>query len=353
MQQWAIANMRFTTAAIAVAILAKSANLGEGRQQIMDKNFPKERKREALQLLLVNAKPMWEQMKDPPADLHVSLWEDRECYLDVGILECGVDEVCVESTGSKRGGICLSSKITEDVSRDLQSNETLFPTMIDVPTNYTKLCTEIQFYNCSCADLDLLTYDGKISCTNSTWCVDDNRTDCGIAFYSYYIENKTVTAYAACYEVMQERFCNFVDAADYSCAATMNGCDCSCEINLISCNSSFTGSMFMITCPNNVTTDPCDDQGFESLLGDKVASCELTGAPTTLSPTTSPTQSPTTMGPSKVPVLAPVVMETEVPSTSPLIQPPVITTSSSTRNPKWFQRAYAVTAVTVFAIVFV
>jgi hypothetical protein len=187
--------MRFTTAAIAAAILAKSANLGEGRQQLMDKNFPKERRREALQLLLVKAKPMWEEMKDPPADLHVSVWEDRECYLDVGILECGVDEVCVESTGSKRGGICLSNKITEDVSRELQSNETFFPTMMDsngtyAPTNYTELCTEIQSYNCSCADLDLVTYNGKISCTNSTWCVDDNQKDCGTAcVYRAHVRN--------------------------------------------------------------------------------------------------------------------------------------------------------------------
>jgi hypothetical protein len=353
--------MRFTTSAIAaLTIVANSAKLGEGRGKFIDSIGPNKRL-ESLQTFLNNAKPMWDEMNDPFTDLRASeIGEEHECDLDVGILECGDDEVCVPSPRSQRGGLC-QSKMTQEISRQLQVNETSPPTMIDLngtvsPTygsNYTAICygTEYQSYNCSCADFNIVTYNGKISCTNSTWCLDNERALCGTAFYSYYIENSSATSYTSCFEISEERLCysgNVISGTDDLCLVTMNGCDCNCErAASITCNNSvYEVSTAIVSCPNNVTTDPCNGQGIWSLFGNKVESCDITSAPTSIPVTSSPTLSPTTLAPSKPATGAPVVEETVAPSSRP--RTPAPTSSSGMNFNSCFQVAFVVTTMAVF-----
>jgi hypothetical protein len=346
--------MRFFTSTVAaVAIVAKSVKVEERVQKHMSRSsLAHNKRRKAFRTLFFrNSKPMWEEMKNISTDLRASMHdeEQHECDLDVGILECGQDQVCVPSFRSKRGGYCQSI-LWKHESRELQGIETNPPTMYDTygadtQTNFTEFCTiEAPTRNCTCANFDLTSYNGEIVCIDTTWCDEYDRTLCGTLELFYNFEAGSSSSYTGCYETAEERLC-YTPVIDQStgnatdCLVTMNGCDCDCELTQIPCNNSETYGGIFISCQNNVISDLCT--GFGDLFGNKVDSCgadSLTDIPATVSPTQSPsttiptqlpsiltfleppTQSPTTLFPSKSPADFPVV-ETDEPSASPDAKP--------------------------------
>jgi hypothetical protein len=73
--------MRFTTAAVTVALVAHSAILGEGHRKLIDSKIPR---REAF---FAKATPLWQTMKTPSTHDGVLMPDEHECDLGIGILE--------------------------------------------------------------------------------------------------------------------------------------------------------------------------------------------------------------------------------------------------------------------------
>lgn len=354
-------NMRFTTSAIAaVAIAAYSANLGEGRGKLLDSNVAYKR-RGAFRTFLSNAKPMWDEMKDPSTDLRSSMPdEEHECDLDVGILGCRMDQVCVPSPQSKRGGLCQSI-LWEQNSRELQDNATL-PTLPDgnstdppAQVYFAELCQK-QYLTCDCTYFDSVTLEGEISCTEPERCDSYDPTLCLSSTFTYtFLSGSVVVSY--CAEANTERFCYSADITtfDYKClSASMNGCECGCEVTTVGCNANETSGV-LFSCPNNVISDGCN--GLADLFGNKVESCDITLAPTNITATSSPTQSPitltasptllpTTLTPSKPATGAPIVAETKAPSSTTKSDTPAPTSSSGTNFNSCCQVAFVVITMT-------
>jgi hypothetical protein len=260
-------NMRFTaTAAVAVAFVAhhQSAILGEGHRKLIDS---KNRRREAF--FTKATTPLWQTMKTPSIDDGVLIPDEHECDLDIGILECDRNQVCVPNDRSKRGGVCRS-KLPANDHRELEPNAT-------ESTNYTEFCLmEAPIYNCTCAKFDLDTYDGEISCTNTTWCDYYNASICGRFYESYYVGSGASYKISGCVQVLQERICYSVNidptTGEYEgCSGSINGCDCACEVTSIGCDENTTTGLYF-SCPNNVSGDACGGVG---PFLNKVESCEI------------------------------------------------------------------------------
>jgi hypothetical protein len=184
------------------------------------------------------------------------------------------------ASSSKRGGVCRSELQAND--RELEPNATVSPTVssanVTESTTYTEFCLiEAPIENCTCAKFDLDTYDGEISCTNTTWCDYYNTSICGRLYESYYFESGTLQKWAGCFHVLQERVCYSVNfdptTGEFKdpCSGSINGCDCVCEITSIGCNENETSGLYF-SCPNNVSGDTCD--GIGPFLN-KVESCEI------------------------------------------------------------------------------
>jgi hypothetical protein len=265
--------MHFTASVIAFAILADSAKLWEGHQKLINSKIFNTQ----MQTSRANpsiAKPMWKGIKDLSEDVHGSLSPNHnECDLDIGILVCGKEEVCIPNIQSKHGGYCRS-KLWEETSQGLQ--EMVFDF-------YSKFCQdESSTYDCSCADFGPGRNEGKISCTEAD-CFGYDDTLCGTSFTSYYFENGYKSKYSLCVELGRERFCLSVDinpsTAFYEdCLATMNGCDCSCEVPY-ACDGYQT---FVFTCPGSASIASCSFD-LTPLFGNNNTFCDGTSSINTVS----------------------------------------------------------------------
>lgn len=266
--------MHFTASVIAFAILADSAKLGEVHRKLINKKASYKQMKTSRDDPS-NAKPMWKDIKDLTEDVHGSLSPNHnECDLDIGILVCGKDEVCVPNIQSKHGGYC-GSKLREETSRGLQETGFDF---------YSKFCQdESSTYDCSCADFDRGQNEGEISCTQA-YCNVYDETLCGTAFTSYYFENGYMSKYSYCVELKQERFCLSVDinpSTQYfeDCLATMNGCDCSCGVDPSGCD---TYEFFEFTCPGSASIYSCAFV-LTPLFGNNNTFCDGTSSINTIS----------------------------------------------------------------------
>jgi hypothetical protein len=196
-----------------------------------------------------------------------TVWKERECDLDVGILECGADEKCIPSPTSKRGGIC-SKNHAELSYRELQENAT---SPLEV-CQYLEESDGLQ--NCNCSMINDATGDGSAFCSYDGWCDSYTPNLCGTVSQTLYFENFTYTGHSLyCFEVGLEKGCAEFDFSgdNFDCGnAIVNGCNCSCEV-LGFCETNPDILHVTGTCPNNVTLDFCD--GLGSLFPNKVPVC--------------------------------------------------------------------------------
>jgi hypothetical protein len=149
---------------------------------------------------------------------------------DVGVLECGVGQVCVESTESTLGGVCSSP-----TSRQLTHATDLG--LCD-PTSYW-----YSVYDCDCSAFNNATKTGVVSCLVESECLGSVYYGCydtcqnTTATYTFLID--TVTSFKNCYEFVVDgdaatltSFCLKFPADYTSCAVELDGQACgSCTID--------------------------------------------------------------------------------------------------------------------------
>jgi hypothetical protein len=138
---------------------------------------------------------------------------------------------------------------------------------------------------CDCTSYDYETGDGSIICSME-FCDILAPKLCGRKIETIYFEGGNATGDVLyCLEMGPETFCaNYNNLGDFlECqAATMNGCDCTCEYSTDVCKTFGNITHWTGTCPNNVSWDFCN--GLGTLFGNKVPVC---GNDTTTPPANS------------------------------------------------------------------
>jgi hypothetical protein len=340
--------MRFSASVIATIVIMANSSVNSSRQAIWQRrreltvdNPVNHNRREAFRTFSRNSKPIWEDWNDNPwMDPYPAMSENEEDEydLDVGILECGIDQVCVPNPRSERGGFCQSIVPLEQYYRYL------LPPGVSADAGakyiYEAFCQgplELVSY-CDCTKFDGATFEGAISCTFPECFYSFNTTPapCGSVSFSFDCLASGSIIQTYCLEISLERFCYSFEFQDYGykcLSASMNGCTCSCESTQAGGYANDTDFGFLISCPNDLTSDLLYN-GSYMFFGNKIESCEITNVPQDSPGTTNSTQSPSNTNLTQLPSTLPPSKPTRDDDPAATVTPepsmsPVITNSAS------------------------
>jgi hypothetical protein len=298
-----------------------------------------------------------------------TLHSRKECHpttklsdSDVGILDCGVDEYCMESKLSSIGGICVNSQ-----DRNLQNEAFLDISNCDPKNEY------FGYFECDCSDFNLETSTGSFSCMiYDNYCFTDDICgslvitntiieDGAKADYCYSFSDPFEVEFCysfngdSCDIVIDNKSCNscaLVDVEDPDLGYTFFECldfDCTNTAIQASGNECLGTNILQRTFPNgsestlpppnnkNSTLNPSEDASEVNTASEfpttSLPTEELTMAISsfpTSTPSGMPSETPTSI-PSDLPSLAPSLDPTYIPlSLAPSISPTAVQTTEST-----------------------
>lgn len=168
---------------------------------------------------------------------------------DIGVLECGTDEYCLESSTSTTGGICVATATAATLASSSEHTRSS-PYEFSTPRSQSRrrlqedrfssdVCDEdfggAPVESCDCSDFDSTSGLGTFGCTISSYtCFFEGY--CGEwTFSKTILEDRVVSEYCYGFTVPEEvQICYEVSTLP-SCALQVNGIPCnSCEIvNLV------------------------------------------------------------------------------------------------------------------------
>ena len=260
----------------------------------------------------------------------------KQLDFDVGILECGVDEYCMESKFSSTGGICVNSN-----DRNLQKETSFLGISNCDPNN-----EYFGYYECDCSNFNLESSTGSFSCLiYDNFCFTDDicgsliitntiTEDGATADYCYSFQDPFEVEFCysfngdSCDIIIDNESCNscaLVDVEDPDLGYTFFQCldfDCTNTVIQASGNECLDTNILYVTFPDGSESTLPPPNSKNSTLNPSVGASELNTA--SEFPTSLPTEEPTrkiTSFPSSTPSSMPSETPTSIPSDLPSLAP--------------------------------
>eukprot|EP00980_Cylindrotheca_fusiformis_P007323 scaffold1525_cov142-Cylindrotheca_fusiformis.AAC.123 len=287
--------------------------------------------------------------------------EIRECdpaatsEADVGVLQCGVDEYCFESNGSKLTGFCVHNETFGELNqRSLQSS--FYPQ----PTACEPDHQDFGSYDCDCSTFDTERNVGSFQCNlNEYGCIREDL--CGSIDMTHTLWSDGAARADYCYAFQKPydiSLCYSVDT-QRTCNISVQSVDCAkCELvdGVIHPVYGFVGyNCYEFDCRNtlagNAGNNCAGTYVLDALNGLTEPSSQPSTQPPSRQPSSLPSQKPSehptatptvtfsaapTLNPSSAPSIIPSSIPTNVPSSHPSSTPTHVASLEPTTSPSLF-----------------